>query len=489
MSNEIEKLLPDNAYWKYFLKICSIPHPSGHEAALREYLANEAEQHGLQVRIDDAGNLAIDRQAAPGREDYPRIILQAHLDMVPQVAPGIEFDFLKDPIEPQLDGDWVTTGGKTTLGADDGMGVALAMELLTDKTLQCGALRGVFTVSEETGLGGAEDIAPEFLNADILFNLDGSDVFTIGCAGGSRFEGNIKLDSTDVAPHSCGVKLWLRNMHGGHSGEDIHRNLGSAVVELGKFLTESAEEYGLQLAAVKAGSIYNAIAREGEAWAAIPENAYPALAEKAASFAEQLNAELIVEPGKKIELTVSRLPDVPLKVLTAAEQKKLFTLWSQMPHGLLATTPNGNSETSCNFAVVSGAAEELWNFTLLARSLYDTKRLEVTGNTVNLLQENGFDAKEISGYSSWEPQWDAPLLKKACDFYKAVTGKEAGKYVIHGGLEPGAFRAINPDLQMLTFAPDAQMVHSPQERLSVPDSEATRRLLREIVQRSNELTC
>ncbi len=479
--------MPQNDYWKYFLKICTIPHTSGNEAALRDWLKNDAESHGLSCRVDAAGNLAIDRAAAEGFEKFPRIILQAHLDMVPQVAPGVEFDFLRDPIVPVLEGDWVTTGGKTTLGADDGMGLALAMEILTDKTLKCGALRAVFTVSEETGLGGAEQIAPEFLDADILFNLDGSEIFIIGCAGGSRFEGNIKLACTVAAGKSCGVKIHLKNMHGGHSGEDIHRNLGSAVVELGRFLAESAGECGLQLAEVKAGSVYNAIARAGEALAAVPADNYAVLAEKAQKFAAQLNAELIVEPGKNIELEVSRLDSVPLRVLTAAEQEKLFALWQQMPHGLLASTPDGGSETSCNFASVTGAAGKSWNFTLLARSLYNFKRSEVTDKTVKLLRDNGFDAKVISGYSSWEPQWDAPLLKKASDFYRSLTGKEAGKYVIHGGLEPGTFAAVNPDLQMLTFAPEAQMVHSPSERLSVSDSEAIRQLLRQLLTNGDQL--
>ncbi len=478
MNTPVEKLLPDNSFWKYFLQICSIPHPSGHEERLRDFLISEAVKHNLLWRVDKAGNLAIDRAGAPGWENAPVIILQAHLDMVPQAAEGVEFDFLRDSIVPVVEGDWVTTGGRTTLGADDGMGVALAMELLTDDNWQCGALRGVFTVSEETGLGGAEDIDPEFLAGDMLFNLDSDVVFTIGCAGGGRFEGKAILPAQPPRPDGCAVKITLQGMHGGHSGVDIHLNVGSATVAMGEFLSSIAS---LELSGVSAGTLHNAIAREARVIAVIAPEDFEKLRQSAAEYTAEKLQKLIPAPDKAIILSVEKLPSLPGKVLTPAAQQKLFEVWNNLPHGVLAENPDHSTATSCNLAVVSGQAGSEWSFVLLARSLYDRERDAVINKAMELLQNNGFSAATDSVYSSWEPRWDSPLLEKACSIYHEITGKTAERFVIHGGLEPGIFCGINPDLQMLSFAPATQSVHSPQEKLSISDSETVRKLLRKLI--------
>ncbi len=478
MNSAVEKLLPDNAYWKYFLKICSIPHPSGHEEKLRDFLAGEAVKHGLQYRVDQAGNLAIERPAASGCEDFPQIILQAHLDMVPQAAPGVEFDFLRESIVPVVEGDWVTTGNRTTLGADDGMGVALIMEVLTDDTLKCGALRGVFTVSEETGLGGAEDIEPDFLAGDILFNLDSDVVFTIGCAGGSRFEGKKELESK--APGgNLALKLTIQGMQGGHSGVDIHRQVGSAAVEIRNLL--SAVE-NMELASVRAGTLHNAIARDAEAVIVINNKEFEKLEDIVKAFAEELRGKFLPAENSIITVQAETLAFMPEKVLTAGSQAMLLDVWSKLPHGVLAVNPDNSTETSSNLAVVSGSAGTEWSFILLVRSLYDKKRIDITEKALTLLRENGFAAGVDSQYTSWEPQWESPLLEHACNIYKSITGKTAERFVIHGGLEPGMFCGINPKLEMLSFAPTTQSVHSPQEKLSISDSENTRKILRKLLE-------
>ena len=483
MNSAVEKLLPDNAYWKYFLKICSIPHPSGHEEKLRDFLVAEAEKHGLKYRVDQAGNLAVERPAAAGCEKFPRIILQAHLDMVPQAAPGVEFDFLRDSITPVIEGDWVTTGNRTTLGADDGMGVALIMEMLTAPDLVCGALRGVFTVSEETGLGGAEDIDLDFLDADMLFNLDSDVVFTIGCAGGSRFEGKSVLASKAPAGN-CAVKITIQGMQGGHSGVDIHRQVGSAAVEIRNLL---AAVDGVELASVKAGTLHNAIAREAEALIVVSEDAWENLQILADDTAKELNRKYLPAENSVIEVKVQKVATVPEKVLTAEKQAMLLDVWSKLPHGVLAVNPDNSTATSSNLAVVAGDAGSEWSFILLVRSLYDKKRLEVTENALMLLRENGFAADVDSQYTSWEPRWESPLLEHACDIYKSVTGKTAERFVIHGGLEPGMFCGMNPALEMLSFAPATQSVHSPQEKLSISDSENIRKVLRKLLENPTKL--
>ncbi len=481
MNLPVEKVLPDNMFWKYFLLICSIPHPSGHEERLRDVLIAEAEKHGLTCRVDKAGNLAIDRAAAANCEDLPVIIMQAHLDMVPQAADGVEFDFLRDSVQPVVADGWISTGNRTTLGADDGTGVALAMELLTDKTLQCGALRGVFTVCEETGLGGAEDIAPEFLAADYLINLDSDQPFVVGCAGGARFDGSRQFASQQPLADNVPLKITLNGMHGGHSGEDIHKNVGSAVKVMGQFLQEISAK-GFMLASVDAGTLHNAIARSAGVFGTLPECAVPAVQTLAGKYSEQLNSELIPAAGEKIRLTVEVAGAVPPHVLTSEAQNTLLAVWNALPHGLLKTTAAGDSQTSCNLAVLQGKAGEKWSFTLLARSIYNEERDEVVKLGMDLLTEHGFAAKITGAYSSWSPRWESPFLEYACQTCEKISGKAAQKTVIHGGLEPGMFCQINPRLDMISFAPRTLALHSPQERMEISSAEEMRELLRALVE-------
>lgn len=484
MNTTVEQLRLSNDFWKYFFDICSIPHPSGYEAQLRGFLLHKAEQSNLSCRVDSAGNLAIDRAAAPGCEKFPTIILQAHLDMVPQKAPGVEFDFLRDSIVPVIEDEWVTTGGKTTLGADDGMGVALAMELLTDRTLRCGALRALFTVSEETGLGGAENMDRSFLEADVLLNLDSDEPFTIGCAGGVRLVGCADLAMRKASLNTVGVEFALKGMRGGHSGVDIHLPLGSACCVINEFLRGLP---GVEISTLHAGTLSNAIAREAVAVTALPAAALSDLERKLSDFNKHLNQIYTPADGEQIVLSAKVLPEVPGKVLESATQERLLDMWSKLPHGLLESTPDGKSVTSCNLAVVDGQENGEWSFILHPRSLYNEQRKDVSSRAAELLQSFGFSVAADSEYSSWRPQWDSPLLAYACKIYEELSGQPARKYVIHGGLEPGLFCGMNPTLQMLSFAPITRAVHSPQEKLNIPDVERSRRLLRVLLERANEL--
>lgn len=478
MNTMLEKLLPSNAYWRYFLQICSIPHPSGHEERLRDFLCSEAEKYHLAWRVDAAGNLAVDRPAAAGFESAPLIILQAHMDMVPQVAEGVTFDFLHDPIPVAVDGDWVHTNSQTTLGADDGMGIALAMELLTDPELQCGALRGVFTVAEEIGLIGAGNIDRAFLDGGILCNLDSEKVFTIGCAGGARFAGEAVLESTAAGADMIGIQVTLNGMHGGHSGEDIQCNYGSAARELGFIAAEWQEV--IHLAAVNIGKLDNVIAPCGSFTGALESSQVAKLRRQAADIAQKLNEKFIPADGMQITLEMAEIP-CPEKVLTAQSQQKLLKLWNNLPHGLLAAAPDGSSESSCNLAIIHGQAGENWQIVELARSLYNDRRTDIAEKAMELMRNCSFDSRINSAYTSWPPRYESKLLEKACSLYFEVTGKTAVKSVTHGGLEAGFFSGLNPGLEMLSFAPKAEFIHSVQERLSISSSEEIRRFLRRLV--------
>lgn len=486
MSLSIEKMLPDNAFWKYFLLICSIPHPSGHEEKLREALIDEATKHGLKCRVDAAGNLAIDRAAAPGHENTPLIIMQAHLDMVPQAADGVEFDFQRESITPVIEDGWVTTGNRTTLGADDGAGVALAMELLTDPALQCGALRGVFTVSEETGLGGAEDIDLSFLDGKYLINLDSDEPFTIGCAGGARFDGSAELDFQSDCGQGTAVKITLCNLLGGHSGEDIHKNVGSATKIMADFLMQ-LQKLDFLLAKVDAGTLHNAIARNAVVCGVIPAEKLEQAKTLTAEYAVTLNDKYEKPSGSSIVLTMETVCDRPNALLTLESQKNLLQLWNDLPHGLLEKTPDGASQTSCNLAVLRGEASGKWTFTLLARSIYNHERDQVVNAALALFKEYGFSGNVSSAYSSWEPKWESDFLEFACRTAQQITGKKAQKNVIHGGLEPGMFCGMNPQLEMISFAPHTLALHSPQERMEISSAEESRQLLRKLVEHADQI--
>jgi dipeptidase D len=486
VSLSIEKMLPDNAFWKYFLMICSIPHPSGYEEKLREALIAEAEKHHLKCRVDAAGNLAIDRAAAPGHENTPLIIMQAHLDMVPQAADGVEFDFQRESITPVIEDGWVTTGNRTTLGADDGAGVALAMELLTDPTLQCGALRGVFTVSEETGLGGAEDIDQSFLDGKYLINLDSDEPFTIGCAGGARFDGSAELDFQADCNQNTAVKITLCNLLGGHSGEDIHKNVGSATKIMADFLIQ-LQKLDFSLAKVDAGTLHNAIARSAVVYGVIPAEKLEQAKTLTSEYAVMLNNKYEKPSGSSIVLTLETVSDRPDALLTLESQKKLLHLWNDLPHGLLEKTPDGASQTSCNLAVLCGEASGKWTFTLLARSIYNHERDQVVNAALALLKEYGFSGSVSSAYSSWEPKWESEFLEYACRTAQQITGRKAQKNVIHGGLEPGMFCGMNPQLEMISFAPHTLALHSPQERMEISSAEESRQLLRKLIEHADQI--
>ncbi len=481
MTSTIEKQLPGNAFWKYFLRICAIPHLSGREGALRNMLVAEAEQHGLRTRTDRRGNLAIDRAAAPGCEKFPRLILQGHLDMVGQQAAGVEFDFLRDPIVPRLENGWVSTGGRTTLGADDGVALASAMELLCDPALVCGPLRAVFTVEEETGLGGALEIDPAFLDADILFNLDSDEDFTIGCAGGARLEGRGVLPCQAPTAGKIGMEFEVHGMHGGHSGEDIQRPYGSANRVLSDWLSEVAT---LELAGVDGGTLDNAIARDATASGVIAENALPELQKQVAEMAVKLNRAWTPAPGRTIEVSVRRIPP-PARVLTGDAQHKLLAALRTLPHGVLGKIGEA-TETSANLAIVRGTAGGEWLIVSHVRSLFNDKRRSLCDGVLHTLQTGGLNANLVSEYSSWTPDWNAPLLKFAQRVRQELTGREPVARVTHGGLEPGLFSRINPELAMLSFAPTHEFLHSPQERLNVESVENFRILLRTLVTRLQE---
>lgn len=445
--------------WKFFDIICSIPHPSGYEAALGAKLAEIAAGYGLTARRDAAGNWRIDRPAAPGFEERPAILLQAHLDMVP-VAEDPAFDFKTSPVSTWIDGDWLRAKG-TTLGADNGIGVAVAMAALCDPGLKCGALAGIFTVGEEIGLNGAAAIDPDFLSGKYLLNLDGGPEGDgcIGCAGGCRTE-FVFTPEYESQFSGVPVQIALSGLPGGHSGICIHENRGNAVKALADFLLEHPE---IRLFYFESGSADNAIPGEGVA-AGYFSGDIDVLKKSAAVSESILRRELNLKEAK---LTVTAGTVSSERVWHGDFQKRLLSALSIAPNGVMKMDEELNIvHTSSNLAAVFTEPEHI-RVRTSQRSLDDEQRELATAMLIAHFENSGAAASTGNSYPGWKPQYNSKLIRVCSEIWQKRSGRPMTLGAIHGGLEPGAFSKKNPELELISIGPDANGCHTPAECLSI----------------------
>lgn len=453
--SEICKLEPQSV-WKFFDLICSIPHPSGHENALAEKLCAVAREAGLTARRDESGNVRIDRPAAPGFEQLPTVILQGHLDMVP--ASDHEFDFLTEPVTPRIDGQWVTACG-TTLGADNGIGVAHALAILCDKDLKCGALAGLFTVNEETGLLGAAALPPEFLAGKYLLNCDNGDrrSFSIGCAGGARQIITFTPSWTMAKGH--GVKLTLSGLKGGHSGTCIHLERGNAIKSLAEFLDLYPE---ISLASITSGTVDNAIPAEAAAYGA-SELPPAELQQFADAFVMAVKADSPNAAGLCLTVTAA---DTPEKVWTADFRARITAALALTPDGAFEMSENFDAvRDSSNLAIVR-CSENQVEIRTSQRSLVDAERDRVCGMIASHFATFGGTAAIGNVYPASTPKPQSHLLDLAVAVRKRMN-VPVELQVIHAGLESGWFALKNPDLEIISCGPYMELCHTPQERLEI----------------------
>lgn len=459
--------------WQVFDEICAIPHPSGHETALRDHLRRRVEEQGLTTLIDETGNLLIEKAASPGCEKAKTVILQAHLDMVPQHIAGIEFDFTRDPIIPVIEVGMVTTGGKTTLGADNGIGVALAMDLLLSNDVRHGPLKALFTISEETGLDGANGLDGKFLDGDILINLDGggSDQILIGCAGGTRMRGIFAAEWQDAPPDCCGVSVTLSGLAGGHSGRDIDKQRGNAV----KIMAELISAVSFGIAKLDGGTLQNAIPREARALFALP------LAERDSAVAG-INAFLLEQQGKlsvnepDFRFQVEVVP-APAKVWLDALRCQVTAVLLECPHGVVAMSEHASEQvgTSINLASVK-TGETAITITTMTRSESKDRQRQVVGDAMTRFEKHGARCEVDSEYPAWEPDRNSAILRIVNESFQELFGTIPQIVVEHSGLECGIFAARNPRLELVSIGPDIFDLHSPSERLDIASVERFRRL-------------
>ncbi|MEQ4922956.1 beta-Ala-His dipeptidase [Proteus hauseri] len=464
--SELSTLSPQ-PLWDIFAKICSIPHPSHHEEALASHILSWAAEKGLFAERDAVGNILIRKPATKGMEDRKIVVLQAHLDMVPQKNNDTDHDFTKDPIQPYVDGEWIKAKG-TTLGADNGVGMASALAVLADDTVKHGPLEVLLTMTEETGMDGAFGLQPGWLQADILINTDSEEEGEIymGCAGGIDVKTTVSLSYEAIPANHVVKQLVLKGLNGGHSGGDIHLGLGNANKLLARFLAGHADELSLKLVDFHGGTLRNAIPREANIVFAIPVENVGKLEALKAKFEALLKSELaIAEKNLNVEL-IDTTTDK--QAFSADCQSRFINLLNAMPNGVIRMSDDveGVVETSLNVGVVSIIDDKV-EILCLIRSLIDSGKTYVVSMLTALAKLAKADIEAKGGYPGWKPDADSPVMHLVRDTYEQLFDKVPNIMVIHAGLECGLFKKPYPDMDMVSIGPTIRGAHSPDERVHI----------------------
>ena len=460
--------LQPQAVFDYFLQICKIPHGSKNEGEISEFLQNFGKELGYETVADSVGNVLVKKPAYPGFEDRKTIILQSHMDMVCDKRPDVDHDFTKDPIKPYIDGEWLKAQG-TTLGADNGIGVAAAMAVLADKSLKHGPVNCLFTIDEETGLTGAEALSHELLQGDILVNLDSEDegeIF-IGCAGGVCNYADFKHIWTNISGDMFYMKVDINSLTGGHSGDDISKGRANANKLLVRFLLRIAEKYEFYLCDISGGSLHNAIPRDASAVFAVQSADKEAVRVDFNLFAAEVQDEYsVTEPNAKFTLQST---DPVKRVIDPAVAKNLLRSLHSVFNGVFAMSQDvpGLVETSSNLASVKRTSDNTITVTTSQRSSIESARDNVSSAVRTAFELGGANVTTKGQYPGWKPNMKSEILKVACDTYKQLFGEDAKIKAIHAGLECGLFLEKAPHLDMISFGPTMRGVHSPDERLDI----------------------
>lgn len=465
---EIAELSP-KLVWKNFYALTRIPRPSGHTAAVAQYLVEFGKSIGVEAFIDNAGNVVMRKPATPGYENLETAILQAHMDMVPQPLDG-PHNFETDPIETEIRGDWVYAKG-TTLGADDGMGVAAAMAVLEDESVEHGPLEVLITADEETGMFGARGLEAGTLTGKYLLNLDSETEgeITIGCAGGQDVECKLEYDEIEVNPEGMkAFKIIMDGMRGGHSGLEINEGRANANKLMARLLSSLIDADCAWLSSWTGGTMRNAIPRSGEAVVLVPaakeEEFKSIVKEHLAVYNEEY---ITVENGN---ITVKLEPcDVPAKAMPDDIQLNLVNAILAAHDGVLRFIPTIPHivETSSNLAIVKAGNGSVEVY-LLARSSSDTMKAYLCESLASCFRLAGMDVELVGGYGGWQPNTSSPLVANMSAVYEKMYGNKPKVEVCHAGLECGIIGVTYPDMDMASFGPTLESPHTPSERCYIP---------------------
>ncbi|TMP31804.1 cytosol nonspecific dipeptidase [Pseudoalteromonas rubra] len=464
--SDIANLAPQ-IVWQFFDQICAIPHPSKHEEALASFIVDWATSHGLAVRRDDTGNVFIKKPATAGMESRKPVVLQAHIDMVPQKNDDTDHDFTKDPIRPYIDGEWVTAEG-TTLGADNGMGMASCLAVLASSDIPHGPLEVLLTVDEEAGMSGAFGLEAGWLEGDILLNTDSEQEGEIymGCAGGVDASMTVNVERQPVATGHQLVEVSLKGLKGGHSGVDIHTGRGNANKLLARVLKHHLNDVDYNLVAFKGGSLRNAIPREAYATIAIAPAQRSILEQRLSEFQTVLSNELgAIETNLAFAVNDT---DTTLDAMSANSQDTLLALLNACPNGVVRMSDDiqGVVETSLNLGVITTDADKV-EVLCLIRSLIDSGRTDVEGTLSSLAALAGASIEFSGAYPGWKPDPNSDLVHIFRDMYEGIYGNKPDIMVIHAGLECGLFKEPYPNMDMISFGPTIKFPHSPDEKVHI----------------------
>lgn len=474
--------LEPKVLWHYFHQITQIPRPSKKEEKILAFLIAFAQKHQLQYKQDDTGNLLICKSATAGYEDKTTLILQAHVDMVCEKNADVEHDFDTDPIQAYIDGDWVKAKG-TTLGADNGIGVAMMMAILAADDIPHPALECLFTVDEETGLGGAYGLSNEMLTGSTLINLDSEDdgeVF-IGCAGGIGTKAYLHYETEPTPKGFFGFKVAVTGLTGGHSGGDIHLGLANAIKVLNRYLWQVNQKLDLRLFALQGGNLHNAIPREASAWVAVPQGDKETTRVILNIFAATIEEEYKgIEPNFKISLESDEVGESCLK---KADSDRLINLLYALPHGVMAMSRDmpGLVETSTNLASVKMMEDARIEINSSQRSSVESAKLDLAARMKAIGTLAGAEVVQSDGYPGWKPNLNSAILENAKKSYAKLFGEEPKMKAIHAGLECGLFLEKYPHLDMISMGPQMYGVHSPDERMSISSAQKSWKWLLEIL--------
>jgi dipeptidase D len=467
MNNNSIRQLEPKGLWNNFADLNEVPRPSKKEERVIAFMRKFGEDLGLETTVDSAGNVVIKKPASPGREDRPTVVLQSHLDMVHQKNADTNFDFSSEGIRSYVDGDWVKAEG-TTLGADNGIGVASIMTILQSSDIPHPPIEALFTIDEETGMTGAKGLAEDVLTGTVLLNLDSEedDELTIGCAGG--IDTNTRYAYKEEAPPSDCVayEIKVRGLKGGHSGIDIHLGRGNANKLMNRLLYQTTHPFGLRIASIDGGSLRNAIPRESTAVVCVPAAQQQAFEQEIASRKAAIKAEFqSIEPDMAIELGSA---EVPAKVMQAEDQEKVLNVLYAVPNGVFRMTPGipGLVETSSSLARVIVKDGEFITQSL-QRSSIESGKMDIAYSIRAPFELIGAEVVNDGSYPGWAPNPESDVLKVMEKLYADLFGAKPKVAACHAGLECGIISEHYPGLDMISFGPTIRHPHSPDEKVNI----------------------
>jgi dipeptidase D len=466
VSSAVEGLKPE-LVWKYFAEISAIPRPSKHEERMTKYLLATAKKLGLQSKSDKFGNVVVKKPASAGRQNVRMICLQGHTDMVPEKNKEKVHDFTKDPIELVRKGDVLMANG-TTLGADNGIAVATNLAIMEDNSLEHGPLEFLFSVDEETGLTGASNLQPGFLESKTLINLDSEEegAIYVGCSGGRDTNATWKVQFEKAPAHTIPAMIRVGGLKGGHSGLEIDKGRGNAIKILNRALL-AVSEFGARLSSIEGGNKRNAIPREAEAIVFIPKAKWKVACEAVMRFNLIAKAELAtVDPD--LNVTIGEVQVKAKKVGKRVLQRRLMQTISGLPHGVIKMSADipGLVETSTNVAVIATAKNTITMATS-QRSSVDSEKQEIIHGVTSIFELGGAAVSGSDGYPGWKPNLNSDILNIAKATYQQLYGKEPAVKAIHAGLECGIIGERMSGMDMISIGPTLEGVHSPDEKIYI----------------------